>query len=667
MRYFSLLIFLISKLTFAQNNIQDSVIARNDISDSISIVDSIVVDKNPNKKHNIFSKDSIIIDNGKEDSLKIFRPTIVDYQFKTERGIKKVFDTVFTPDKPFIFSQFNNRDNFGKVQFPNSGQPFNTLLYEPNFHQNLALYPTGKSLNIIPTDSIKYYDIKTPTTSFIFHTAPEKGNVLNSTYTQNIGENFNFHIEYLGLRADGLYQRNLSSSNNVNIGINYKNERYELYAHYLSQNVNNQENGGIKTLNQFLSGDSRFNNRKNIEVNLQGSESLFNYRRYYLSHNFGLFKINNVYPIKLRHKFIYEGNKYYFIQNQIESFYAKNRNDIISYLSNSSKKYSKKSTHIVSIIFDNERFKLDAGLKYEDLVFGVNQIFLTNISSPQKMKDNRGGFEGNMEINLWDKFDLVSHAEYTNGNKFGNFFRITNNLEFTPIKGYSISTKLNFLSSAPPFNLLMNGSAYKKFNYANYKFRQQSILETGGIIKFKSFDISAFINNFSILNYTYLNSDFRMSQSSYPVNLTQIGGEMTLKYRKFHLNGIGVFQSAVLDNKNLIPLPNFVSRANFYFQSKVFSNAEIQTGIKVYFFSNFRSREFFPVMNEFILPSSSHHEIGGEPIVDTYFNLKVKRMMIFIEGQHIDALFLQNRSFAAPYYPITDFRLNIGIVWHIFS
>jgi len=666
MRYFSLLIFLISKLTFAQNNIQDSAIARNDISDSISIIDSIVVDKNPNKKNNIFSKDSIIIDNGNEDSLKIFRPTIMDYKFKTEKGIKKVFDTVFTPDKTFIFSQFNNRNNFGKVQFPNSGQPFNTLLYEPNFHQNLALYPTGKSLNIIPTDSIKYYDIKTPTTSFIFHTAPEKGNVLNSTYTQNIGKNFNFHIEYLGLRAEGLYQRNLSASNNVNIGINYKNERYELYAHYLSQNVNNQENGGIKTLNQFLSGDSRFNNRKNIEINLQGSESLFNYRRYYLSHNFGLFKINDVYPIKLRHKFIYEGNKYYFIQNQIESFYAKNRNDIISYLSNSSKKYSKKSTHIVSIIFDNERFKLDAGLKYEDLVFGVNQIFLTNISDPQKMKDNRGGFEGNMEINLWDKFDLISHAEYTHGNKFGNFFHITNNLEFTPIKGYTISTKLNFLSSAPPFNLLMNGSAYKKFNYANYKFRQQSILETGGIIKFKSFDISAFINHFSILNYTYLNSDFRMSQSSYPVNLTQIGGEMTLKYRKFRLNGIGVFQS-VLDNKNLLPLPNFVGRTNFYFQSKVFSNADIQTGIKVYFFSNFRSREFFPVMNEFILPSSSNHYIGGEPIVDTYFNLKVKRMMIFIEGQHIDSLLLQNRSFAAPYYPITDFRLNIGIVWHIFS
>jgi|GEM_PF-75006 len=671
MRYFSLFIFLISKLTFAQN-IQDSIVTINNVNDNKSISDSIVIDKEISnktlhaKKHNEFSNDSLIIDNGGKDSLIIFQPTIADYQFKTEKGTKKVFDTLLTKDKTFIFSQFNNKDNFGKVQFPNSGQPFNILLYEPNYHQNLALYPTGKSLNIIPIDSIKYYDIKTPTTSFIFHTAPEKGNVLNSTYTQNIGKNFNFHIEYLGLRTEGLYQRNLAASNNVNIGINYKYERYELYAHYLSQNINNEENGGIKILNQFLSGDSRFNNRKNIEINLHNSESLFNYRRYYLSHSLGLVKINNVYPIKLRHKFIYEGNKYYFIQNRTENFYVKNQNDIIPYFSNSSKKFSKKSTNVISMVFDNERFKLDAGLKHENLVFGVNQIFLDDISDLQKMKDNRSGFEGNIEINLWNKFDLTSHTEYTHGNKFGNSFLLTNNMEFTPVKGYTLNTKLNFLSSAPPFSLLMNGSAYKKFNYANHEFKQQSILETGGIIRLKLFDASAFVNYFNILNYTYLDSDPKMSQSSSPINITQIGGEMTFKYNKFHLNGRGVFQS-VLNNKNLIPLPNFIGRANFYFQSKAFSNAEIQTGIKVYFFSNFRSREFFPIMNEFSLPSSSSHAIGGMPISDTYFNLKVKTMMVFIEGQHINSLFLQNKSFAAPYYPITDFRLNIGIVWYIFS
>jgi len=673
MRYFFLLIFTVSGSIFSQNT-QDTVITKNNtvhhktsIGDSItSRLDTVIIDKKPlvTDKSKKISEDSIIIDNGKPDSLIIFRPTIADYQFKTEKSIKKVFDTVLSYDKTFIFSQFNNKNNFGKVQFPNSGQTFNTLIYEPNYHQNLALFPTGKSFNIIPIDSIKYYDVKTPTTAFIFHTAPEKGTVLNSTYTQNIGKNFNFTVEYFGLRSEGLYQRNLSASNNVNIGISYKNKRYELYAHYLSQNVNNEENGGIKVLNQFLGRDSRFNNRKNIEVNLMGSESLFNYRRYYLSHSLGLFKVNEVYPIKIKHKFVYEGNKYYFIQNRLENMYAQNDN-VLSFFTNSSKKYSKKTSHVISMFFDNEKFKLDAGLKYENMIFGVNQIFLTKISDPY-IKDDRGGFEGNMEIKLWDKFDLTSYAEYTHGKKFGNFFRINNNLEFTPVKGYSLDAKLNFISSSPPLNLLMNGSIYRKFNYANYSFKQQSILETGGLIKFKFLNTSIFANYFNILNYSYLNSESRMLQSSSPINISQVGGEITLKYNKFRLNGRGIFQS-VLNNKNLLPLPKFVGRTNLYFQSKAFTNAEIQTGLKVYFFSTFRSREFLPVVNEFILPSSSSHYIGGNPIADIYFNLKVKSMMIFIEGQHINTTFSQNKSFAAPYYPVTDFRLNIGIVWYIFS
>ena len=115
-------------------------------------------------------------------------------------------------------------------------------------------------------------------------------------------------------------------------------------------------------------------------------------------------------------------------------------------------------------------------------------------------------------------------------------------------------------------------------------------------------------------------------------------------------------------------MPNFIGRANLFWQSKAFKNAaEIQTGVKVYYFTKFASREFFPVLNEFILPGNNSYSIGGQPIVDVYFNLKVKRMFFFIEAQHLNTTFMQNKSFAAPNYPIYDFRLNLGIVWYLFT
>ncbi len=89
---------------------------------------------------------------------------------------------------------------------------------------------------------------------------------------------------------------------------------------------------------------------------------------------------------------------------------------------------------------------------------------------------------------------------------------------------------------------------------------------------------------------------------------------------------------------------------------------EIQAGIKVYYFSKFASREYFPILNEYILPSANSFSIGGQPIADLYFNMKVKKMFFFIEGQQIGTLISYNKAYAFPSYPVYDFRLNIGIV-----
>lgn len=73
--------------------------------------------------------DTLVVDNGKKDSLKIFKPTISDYRFRTQYGEQKAFDTTFTVQKSYIYTQYNNRDNFGKVQFANIGSGFQNLVY----------------------------------------------------------------------------------------------------------------------------------------------------------------------------------------------------------------------------------------------------------------------------------------------------------------------------------------------------------------------------------------------------------------------------------------------------------------------------------------------------------------------------------------------------------
>ncbi|OCA78257.1 hypothetical protein BBH99_09120 [Chryseobacterium contaminans] len=614
-------------------------------------------------------EDTLVIDSGKKDSLKIFKPTINDYQYQTQFSEKKVFDTVMTFDKTYIFSQYNNNDNFGRVQPANIGAGFNPLVFEVNAEQNLSLLPSNKSYMILGANDVKYYDVKTPTATFIYHNAMRNGAALRSTYTQNIGKRFNFALEYMGLRSQGLYRNSLAANNNTLFSGHYvsKNGNYELFVHYLHQNVNNQESGGITEDNLFQSGDSNYKNRQNAQVNLASTSSQFAYRRYYLSHQFTPFNAEK-FPFRIRHTIFHQGNKYYYNQGALEQYWYETPTDLVTGFPLTTKKYSSNLSNTLSLVFDNEKFKLDAGVRYQMIKFGINDIVALNgVPFPSELKENRIGAVGNLQVKLWDKVQLNSFLEFSNGSQFKSYLRTTNNLKFEPIKDYFVNAKVNFQSAYPSFNYLLNTSVYNNFNYYLENAKNQSVMELGGSVNLKWFKTELFANYFRIDNYTYFDSNFAPKQSENSLNISQIGGDATFSYGKFHLNTRLHFQNA-LTNKNLLPMPSFVGRANFFYQTQAFKKAaEIQAGLKVYYFSKFNSREYFPVLNEYILPGTNSFSIGGQPIADLYINMKVKKMFFFIEGQQIGTVISNNKAYAFPHYPVYDFRLNIGIVWYLFN
>ncbi|GEN68889.1 putative porin [Chryseobacterium rhizosphaerae] len=628
-----------------------------------------VVDKTDPNKSTQKEEDTLVIDSGKKDSLKIFKPTINDYQYQTQFSEKKVFDTVMTFDKTHIFSQYNNRDNFGRAQPANIGAGFNPLVFEVNPEQNLSLLPSNKSYMILGANDVKYYDVKTPTASFIYHTAMKNGAALNSTYTQNIGKRFNFAIEYMGLRSQGFYRNSLAANNNTIFSGHYtsKSGNYELFAHYLHQNVNNQESGGLVEDNLFQNGDSNSNNRQNMQVNLASSSSQFAYRRYYLSHQFTPFNAEK-FPFSIRHTISHQGNKYYYNQGALEQYWYKEPTELVNGFPLATKKYSENFSNTVSLVFNNEKFKLDAGVRYQILKFGINNTVIANgVAFPNELKENRIGAVGNLQVKLLDKIQLNSFLEFSNGSQFKSYLKTTNNLKFEPIKDYFVNAKVNFQSAYPSFNYLLNTSVYGKYNYYLENAKNQSVMEIGGSINLKWFKTEIFANYFRIDNYTYFDSNANPKQSESSLNISQIGGDATFSYGKFHLNTRLHFQNA-LTNKELLPMPSFIGRANFFFQTQAFKKAaEIQAGIKVYYFSKFASRDYFPILNEYILPDANSFSIGGQPIADLYVNMKVKKMFFFIEGQQMGTVISSNKAYAFPHYPVYDFRLNIGIVWYLFN
>ncbi len=609
--------------------------------------------------------DTLKIDSGEKDSMEIYKPTINDYQVKTRFSQKKIYDTIFTIERSYIVTQYNKQDNFGKIQSSNIGSGFQNLMYEKNAEQNLNLLPENKSFYIKGENDINYYDVKTPTTTFFYNNAMKNGGQLQTTYTQNVGKSFNFAIEYMGLRSQGLYTNSLASSNNTIFSGHYnsKNGKYEAYAHYIHQNINNQENGGVADINAFLSGDPNLSNRQNIETNLTGAESRYSYRRYYFSQEFSPFDPAK-YPFKLRHTIYHQGNKYYFSETSTNvDFFG--GVDITGFPLGS-KKFSNNLSNTFSLVWDNEKFKLDAGFRHQYLVFGNKNAYpLLNI--PGYFKEQRIGAIGNLQIKLLDKIQLKSFLEISKGSQFGNYVKTTNQLIFEPVKGYLVEGRVNFQSAYPSFNYLVNSSHYVNYNYYLQNPNNEIVTQLGGTVKLvKWFDTQLFVDFFKIDNYTYFNSSAVPLQSLSSLNISQIGGESTVKYGKFNLNGKVMFQKA-LNNQDLLPMPDFIGRINIFYQAPAFKKAaEIQAGVKVYYFSKFASRQYSPILNEYILPGANSYSIGGQPIADVYVNMRVKRMFFYVEGQHINQTFMQNKSFTSPNYPIYDFRLNLGVVWYLF-
>ena len=491
------------------------------------------------------------------------------------------------------------------------------------------------------------------------------GGTLQTTYTQNIGKRFNFAIEYMGLRSEGLYQREIASSNNTIFSAHYlsKNSKYKAFAHFIHQNISNEENGGIANLENFTSGDSRFNSRKNLTVNLHNTYTRMAVRRFYFSHYFAPFDVEK-FPFKLSHTIFYQTNKYFYTQDGTENYYS---SSLITDYPTNSKKKSTKFSNTVSLLFDNEAFRAEAGVRYQNISYrAFYPLIISGVKEDSKFQENRLGLVGNLKIKLWDKINLNSDLEISNGKAFGNYLNSENHLTFEPIEGYSIGGHVKFKSAVPSFNYLMNASFYQDYNFKYSGFKNQNVLEIGADLNLKWFDTKLFANYFRIGQLAYFDFSAKPQQSTSSVNISQVGGEVTFTYRKFNFNAKVLVQN-VLNNKDLLPLPEFIGRANVYYQSKIFKKAaEIQTGIKAYYFSKFASQQYFPILNEFILPSTDSYSIGGRPIVDVYFNMKVKRMMIYAEAQHLNTTFMKNQSYAAPFYPVADFRLNLGLVWYLF-
>jgi hypothetical protein len=617
-------------------------------------------------------------DSVKKVSIKI--APIDLYKVITIENDTTYIDTALTIQKEYSHN-YLRKDIFGLLPFANDGQTYNTLQYSLT---DFSPYPEfgfkAKHFNFLEANQIRYYSVATPITELYFKTTIRKGQSVDAFITLNTSENFNFSLAYKGLRSEGEYINQLSSTGNFRFTTNYntKNKRYFAKAHFTFQDILNEENGGITTINDFESENPNYNNRQRFEVYFSNAKSFLKGKRIFLDHNFRINAEKGANNVYVTHQFNYENKFFEYNQATVPSTVG---GTIVDRFGESFKN---------SDINDQTRYNKmynRVGLMYENITLGKFQFFAD---------DFRSNYYYN-QILLFDNQKVIPSAfsqeinsiggqyEYQKKNWNGKFLysrsvtaQSLSNLDAKLEYDFNDETQFSFqyqnINKLPNNNYNLHQSSYVQYNWFN-DFKNEKINTI------KATAITRWVNaeaQYSVLkDHLYFDN---VSSAEQTLAKTQIVAPLqyagTINYLSVKVSRELVFGNFALDNTVLyqkvdqqdaiLNIPEIVTRNTFYYSNYLFKRALfLQTGIVLNYFTNYYANEYNPVIGEFFVQNEK--QIGNHPNFDFFINAKIQRTRIYFKAEHFNSSLMGNNFYASPNNPSRDFTIRFGLIWNFFN
>ena len=623
-----------------------------------------------NSKYN--SSDSI-----KKPKAKV--ATIDMYRVVTLERDTTYIDTSLTIKKLYSFN-YLRKDNFGLMPFPNEGQTYNTLQYSLNNFSPLPEFGfKAKHFNFKEANEIRYSSVATPVTELYFKTVMKQGQNVDAFFTVNVSPRLNFSIAYKGLRSEGRYINQLSSSGNFRFTTSYntKNKRYFANAHFVSQDILNEENGGITTAEDFESENPDFQNRERLEVYLTDAKSFLKGKRVFLDHLFRVNRENGNNNLYVSHQFNYE-NKY-FEYNQAtvpssvggttvyrfgDSYKTSGINDQTHY----NKTYNK-----VGLIYENTtlgKFQFYADDFFSN--FYYNQILILDdqtVPSSLSRRINSIAGQYDYQKNKWTGKFLFTRS-VTN--------QSLSNLEAKLQYELNDETQLSFqyqnVNKLPNDNYNLYQSSYVNYNWSN-DFKNEkinSIIVNANSpwvdvsVQYSTLNDHLYFADVSSLEQIALRQQIiAPAQYENTINYLSVKASNEFKIGKFALDNTILYQKVDQSN-TILNVPEFLTRNTLYFSQEMFRKALfLQTGVTFNYFTNYYANEYNPVIGEFFVQNNK--EIGNFTNLDFFINAKIQRTRIYLIAEHFNSSFSGNNFYSSPNNPYRDFMIRFGLVWNFFQ
>ncbi|WP_019039687.1 putative porin [Psychroflexus tropicus] len=607
------------------------------------------------------------------------KPHISKYKIISIENDTTYVDTTLTIRKDYAFN-YLRKDAFELLPFSNVGRPYTEMGY--SFDDLNALPRFGaraKHFNYLEVKDIPYYEVPTPLTELYFRTVFEQGQNLDASFATNLKPNLNLSIAYKGLRSLGNYQRELTSTGNLRLGLNFRtyNNRYFIRSHFAAQDILNQENGGLTDLSnqQYINEIEEIQNRATAEVRLVDAENKLDAKRFYANQYYNIRPGNDSTQngqIRLNHILDVTDKEYVFTQGTStpqffgSTFENTNLEDEVEY-------QNVANTMILSY---SQAYLGRIGFlaKHNSINYGYNSIVIFDDQTiPNRLQTDIISLGGTYQ-KTYKGFKLEGRALYNISGDYSGGYEIHGTASTRVSDSLQFSAKVDLSSSAPNFNWILNQSAYENYNWYNPEFdnvnTQRLNIEANSKKYGKASASLTQVDNHAYFGYTStaegaeVDSLITPLQTNLQVRYLKVKAEKDFKYGNLNLANTVMYQN-VLEGESVFPVPEFVTRHSLFYDNYLFRRAlYLQTGFTFNYFTSFMAKAYDPILSEFAV--QDFQELDGFYTADFFVNAKIREARIYFKLENFTTIFQGNSNFAAPRLPYRDFAIRFGLVWNFF-
>lgn len=565
------------------------------------------------------------------------------------------------------------------IHLGGAGLSARNLLFQPS--KNIGFQTGFHALDrfMLRSDSVRYYIARSPYTELYYVSGKDQEQTFRVTHTQNIKPNWNVGLNYNRIGGEGLYKNQNVDHLNAALFTWYRgpNNRYQVLAHALFNNIKSGENGSPVREDLFEGEPAFSKDAEFVRLSATGEDrakqiwrenTLFVKQTYDLGNKERL-KAGGLPAQRFAYWLSYTKNRVKFFRNEADTYNVfphpvpetiTSTNDTTAF-----KKLSQEFSYSFylrgkSIGFLRNELRVNVAAQHD-------YVSYTQMGAEQKFQNvtlkAAVGYHFNQRLQLDAQVDQIAQ-----GSQAGDYL-------YEAQLGVLLSKKAGKLVFG---SYLSQKSPEQLFQEVNYQFHQWSNnfkrsgtknvsarYENTPLRFFVKADLNS-INDYLFYRETATPKLLEAVQHTSNLEVLSLSLGKQFQLGRFHFEHYMVYQKMSAQAEAILQSPELYSFNSVYYDCRLFKVLHANIGFDVSYYSAFDNPGYAPNIAQFYqLQTPIRYQ--SYPVVDFYVKATLRRANLFIKMDHLSQGWSAKGYYTVQNYPMPDRLLKFGVSWKFYN